>query len=63
MPDVLASFGRLFDWRSALDVALVTLVIYTMLRLFRGTQAVQLMRGILLIALVIAVMRTGPHTV
>jgi len=56
MPDVLASFGRLFDWRSALDVALVTLVIYTLLRLFRGTQAVQLMRGILLIALVIAVM-------
>jgi diadenylate cyclase len=56
MPDVLASFGRLVDWRSALDVALVTLVIYTLLHLFRGTQAVQLMRGILLIALVIAVM-------
>jgi diadenylate cyclase len=56
MPDVLASFSRLLDWRSILDVALVALVIYTALRLFRGTQAVQLRRGVLIIAVVVALL-------
>jgi diadenylate cyclase len=56
MPDVLASFGRLLDWRSLLDVVLVAVVIYTMLRLFQGTQAVQLLRGVLTVALFIAML-------
>lgn len=56
MPDVFASLSRLLDWRSLLDVALVTGVIYTALRLFRGTQAVQLLRGVLIIALIIALL-------
>lgn len=56
MPDVLASFSRLLDWRSLLDVALVALVIYTALRLFRGTQAVQLLRGVLIVAVVLALL-------
>ena len=56
MPDVFASLSRLLDWRSLLDVALVAVIIYTALRLFRGTQAVQLLRGVLIIALFIALL-------
>ncbi len=56
MPDVFASLSRLLDWRSILDVALVTVVIYTALRLFRGTQAVQLLRGVLIVAIFIALL-------
>lgn len=53
MADVLASFSRLLDWRSILDVVLVAVVIYAFLSLFRGTQAVQLLRGVLIVALFI----------
>jgi len=56
MPDVFASFSRLLDWRSILDVLLVAVVIYTLLRLFQGTQAVQLLRGVLIVALAIAML-------
>jgi diadenylate cyclase len=35
---------------------LVTVVIYTALRLFRGTQAVQLLRGVLIVAIFIALL-------
>ena len=52
MPDLIASFARLLDWRSLLDFALVTAVIYLILQLFRGTQAVQLLRGILIVGLI-----------
>lgn len=55
MEDILASLGRLRDWTNLLDVGLVAVIFYALLRLFRGTQAVQLMRGILVIALGIAV--------
>ncbi len=55
MMDFLNSFPRLLDWQSLVDIALVALIFYGLLRLFRGTQAIQLMRGILVIALVIAV--------
>lgn len=56
MTDVFASLSRLLDWRSLVDVLLVASVIYTALRLFRGTQAVQLLRGVLIIALFIALL-------
>ncbi|MBK8046610.1 MAG: TIGR00159 family protein [Anaerolineales bacterium] len=56
MPDILASFGRLLNWTSLIDVALVALVIYLLLRLFSGTQAMQLLRGLLIVALVIAIL-------
>lgn len=56
MPDVFASLSRLFDWRSVVDVLLVASVIYALLHLFRGTQAVQLLRGVLLVALLIALL-------
>jgi diadenylate cyclase len=54
--DILASLSRLVDWKNLLDVALVSLIFYGLLRLFRGTQAVQLLRGIVVIALVAAVL-------
>jgi len=49
---LLNIFGR-FTWKSALDVLLVAAVFYALLRLFRGTQAIQLLRGVLIIVLVI----------
>lgn len=55
MTDIFASLGRLQDVQNLLDVVLVSLVFYILLRFFRGTQAVQLLRGILLIALAAAV--------
>lgn len=55
MIDILASLNRLRDLQNLLDFALVSLVFFVLLRFFRGTQAVQLLRGILLLALVTAV--------
>jgi diadenylate cyclase len=43
------------DLRNLVDILLVAAVIYTVLLLLRGTQAVQLLRGVILLALVIAV--------
>ncbi len=48
----LAAVFRQFTWLSALDVSLVALVFYVALRLFAGTQGVQLLRGILVLVLV-----------
>ena len=42
------------DLRSLIDIALVALVIYGVLSLVRGTQAVQLLRGVILLALIVA---------
>ncbi|MBX2999519.1 MAG: diadenylate cyclase CdaA [Caldilineaceae bacterium] len=55
MNDIVAVLGRLYNWQSIIDLSLVALFFYILLRLFRGTQAVQLLRGILVIGLVIAV--------
>lgn len=55
MNDILAVLGRLYSWQSLVDLSLVALFFYILLRLFRGTQAVQLLRGILVIGLVIAI--------
>ena len=56
MDNLLGLFSQFFTWQSAIDIALVTLVLYTMLRLFAGTQAVQLLRGLLIIFLIIALL-------
>jgi len=61
MPEIFFSLSRLFDWRSVVDIVLVAMIFYVLLRLFRGTQAIQLMRGILVIALVIAVVSQMTH--
>ncbi len=44
-----------FGWESAFDILLVALVFYGVFRLFQGTQAVALLRGILFIALLFLV--------
>lgn len=54
MTDILLSLSRLQDWRNILDVGLVALIFYGVLLLFRGTQAVQLVRGMLVIVLATA---------
>ena len=40
-----------FTWSSVVDIALVALILYGLFRLFQGTQAVALLRGILVLAL------------
>jgi diadenylate cyclase len=51
--DVFGLLSR-FNWQSALDVVLVASVFYAVLRLFRRTQALSLLRGVLLVLLVIS---------
>ena len=41
------------EWTSVVDILLVTLVFYLILVLIRGTRAVQLLRGVILIVLVV----------
>ncbi len=55
MSDILLSLSRLQEWRNIVDIALVSMMIFFVLQLFRGTQAVQLLRGILVITLIIVV--------
>lgn len=55
MSNTLALFSRLSDWQNILDIALVTFVFYMVLRLLQGAQAVQLLRGILIIGVILAV--------
>ena len=44
-----------FTWSSVVDILLVALIFYGLFRLFQGTQAVALLRGILVIALLFLV--------
>jgi diadenylate cyclase len=39
-------------WSTAVDIFLVALIFFAILRLFRGTQAISLLRGLLVVALV-----------
>ncbi len=43
----LPEWAQLLGWRDALDIALVSVVIYNLLLLIRGTRAVQVLLGIL----------------
>jgi diadenylate cyclase len=54
MADLLAPFERLQDWRNLVDIALVGITIYAVLRLLRDTQAAQVLRGLVVIALAVA---------
>lgn len=58
MDKVLEYIGQLgqFDVTSALDVLLVTAVIYSVLILIRGTRAVQVLRGFIGLALIVALL-------
>lgn len=55
MQDILFLTHRL-NIISLLDILLVALIFYAVLRLFQGTQAVQLLRGLLLLTLLIVVL-------
>ncbi len=50
MSDILELFSRL-NWVSVIDILLVALVFYGLLLLIQGTQAVQLLRGLILLVL------------
>jgi len=50
--DELTAILSQFDLTSVIDIALVTAIFYGVLRLFAGTQGVQLLRGVLVIILV-----------
>lgn len=63
MTEILASLNRLQDIQNLLDVALVSLIFFVLLRFFRGTQAVQLLRGILLITLITAIISQATNLI
>lgn len=46
--------SRLGDWQTIVDILLVALIFYGLLRLLRGTRAVQVLRGLLVVVLAIA---------
>ncbi len=52
MSEVWYLFQR-FTWGNALDIALVALVFFLLFQLVRGTQAVQLLRGVIILAVII----------
>jgi diadenylate cyclase len=52
----ISFFFQRFDLTSVIDVALVTLVVFFLLRLVRGTQAVVLLRGIVVLVITIALL-------
>lgn len=54
----IAYFFSQFTWFDLADVLLVTLVIYAVLVLVRGTQAATLLRGIILVVIAIALLTT-----
>jgi len=51
--NLLAIFSQ-FTWVSAVDILLVALVFYALLRFFARTQAVLLLRGLLIVFLIVA---------
>lgn len=53
--DLLFTFQRL-DWVALLDILLVTAIIFALLRLARGTQAVTLLRGLVVLLAIIALL-------
>jgi diadenylate cyclase len=47
-----------FGWRSLIDILVLTIIIYQLLRIFRGTRAFRMLSGILVLAM--AYILTGP---
>ena len=53
--DFIEFIGTKFSWRDAIDIAIVSFAIYWLLLLIRGTRAVQILVGVIvLIALSLA---------
>ena len=55
MLDILKVFSR-FDWIALLDISLVTLILFWLLFLLRETQAVQLLRGIIILVFLVGLL-------
>lgn len=53
MDNLFLYLDRLLDLTNILDILLVTAVIYTVLLLIRGTRAVQVLRGLIVLALLV----------
>jgi uncharacterized protein (TIGR00159 family) len=49
MPEFGTLISRLFDLRAIIDIAVVTVIIYWLLRVAQGTRATQLIRGIIIL--------------
>lgn len=56
MTDIFFSLSRLKELDNLIDILLVSLLIYFVLRLFRGTLAIQLLRGMMIIGLIILIL-------
>lgn len=54
----LGFFFQRFDLLSVIDLFLVTLIVFFLLRLVRGTQAVVLLRGVIVLVITIALLTT-----
>ena len=50
LTDILWVFTRL-NWLSVIDILLVALIFYALFRLMQGTQAIQLLRGVIIVVL------------
>jgi diadenylate cyclase len=55
LTDVLSILLRL-DWTSVVDILLVSIIFYALLTIVQGTQAVQLLRGIVIIVVITVVL-------
>lgn len=51
MTELLSQF-RFFEWTSVIDIAVVAAVLYQLLMLIKGTRAVQLLKGLLILLVV-----------
>lgn len=54
MTDVPSILLRL-DWASVIDILLVSVIFYALLTIIQGTQAVQLLRGLMIIVIIVVV--------
>lgn len=52
MAQFLSQISVPFDWRSAIDIAVVAVVLYQLLMLIKGTRAVQLLKGIAVLLII-----------
>ena len=56
MADLLWYLQRLDDWMDVLDILLVACIFFAILYLLRGTRAVPLLRGAILLIIVVALL-------
>ncbi len=56
MTDFVAILSRLTDWQNIVDLFLLMVIFYALLHLLRGTQAAQLVLGILIIGILVFVL-------